>query len=243
MSRTQSTRSTTLPAPDAAGDRFWNAPLAMAALAHEIRNPLLSVSANMELLLDQLESHDPRRRCVDRALAEVDRLAAVIDRLVDFAASHRPELRPAPLVPFLREALVREGESRPSLATDLSVASGLAEVVVLLDAELLGRVVANLVDNAAQAMDGAGCLRVGVERGAESGTVSVRFEDEGPGVPEALRDSIFEPFVTTRASGTGLGLPTSRRIARAHGGELTAVAGEGGRFELVLPLSGEGRSP
>lgn len=223
-------------------DLVWSAPLAMATIAHEIRNPLLSVSANMELLRDQLDRHDPRRRCVDRALADVDRLSAVVDRLVDFASTHRPNLERCRLDEFLDEVLDRERAAFPGCVIELELNamasdSRADDCEVELDAELLGRVVSNLVRNAIESMHGEGRVRVSVER-RESDEAIVVFEDEGDGVSSGLAERIFEPFVTTKPAGTGLGLPFSRRIARVHGGDLRAVAQRGGRFELVLPIAG-----
>ncbi len=222
-------------------DLVWSAPLAMATIAHEIRNPLLSVSANMELLRDQLDGHDPRRRCVDRALADVDRLSGVVDRLVDFASTHRPELARHRLVTFLEDVLDGERASFPDCSIELDPTSDAPDrrverCEVDIDAELLGRVVSNLIRNAAESTQGEGRVRVFLEAG-ESDDVRVVFEDDGEGIASGFAERIFEPFVTTKPAGTGLGLPFSRRIARVHGGDLRAVAKRGGRFELVLPIA------
>jgi signal transduction histidine kinase len=100
----------------------------------------------------------------------------------------------------------------------------------------LKQVVLHLVANARQAMPDGGTVTVGVATGPEHATVTVA--DEGPGVPEGSREQIFEPFVTTRADGTGLGLAVSRAIARRHGGDLGLEAGgPGARFVLRLPLA------
>lgn len=233
--------------PDAQQDLLWNAPLAMAAIAHEIRNPLLAASANMELLHDQMDPHDPRRRCVDRALGEVDRLSGVVDRLVDFATTHQPELERLELVAFIRETVATEIETlrdgahgdahyHVDIVTD-DVEPG-ADCAANVDPKLLARVVANLLRNAVESMSEGGRVAITIERSSAS-EMLIRVEDDGAGVPTGMGDRIFQPFVTTKANGTGLGLSFSRRIARVHGGELRAIERKGGGcFELTVPLAG-----
>ena len=231
------------PASSDAGssDFVWSAPLAMAAIAHEVRNPLLSVSANLELLSEQLDPHDARRRCVDRAMVEVDRLSGVVDRLVDFATNHRPVRRVVSLVEVLERALEEEGPTLADAGVHVVCEHEGASPLVAVDAELLQRALVNLVRNAREAMERGGRLGIRILARASEGAASsgreivVIFDDEGPGVAAGMAARVFEPFVTTKATGTGLGLPLSRRIVRAHGGDLVAIERKGGRFELSLP--------
>ena len=217
-------------------EQLWNAPLAMATIAHDIRNPLLSVSANIELLQNQLDRHDPRRRCADRALTEVDRLSGVVDRLVEFASTHRADLERVNLGAFIREATDRERDRVTSPAVQVELDGEDTDVEVFLDPRLMMRVIANLVRNAVESMPEGGRVHVSIwQEGPRE--VLVRIDDEGEGVKAGMAETIFEPFVTTKSTGTGLGLPFSRRIARVHGGDLRAVERRGGRFELRLPVA------
>ncbi len=104
------------------------------------------------------------------------------------------------------------------------------------DEGLLTAAVVNLLKNAIQASPEGEQVTI---RGAmRDGTFLVEVEDRGPGVPEAQRAQIFEPFFTTREKGTGLGLPLARKIARAHGGELSLVpSSRGAHFRLEVPVS------
>ena len=228
---------------DTQQEQLWNAPLAMAAIAHEIRNPLLAVSANMELLHEQMDAHDPRRRCVDRALSEVDRLSGVVDRLVEFASTQRPELERVSLSEFTLDAVTRErrlleheAEAGAACTIELQGVEG-CDVEVSIDRQLVSRVVANLLRNAADAAGERGRVVVSVEVDDEAAVAVLRVEDDGPGVAGGMGERIFEPFVTTKSNGTGLGLPFSRRIARAHGGDLVAHEGRSGRFDWTIPLA------
>jgi signal transduction histidine kinase len=117
---------------------------------------------------------------------------------------------------------------------DLSLAPELPPVMA--DARQIEQAVGNLAQNALQAMPEGGRLTLGTRRVRDQVEITVR--DTGPGVPEELRARIFEPFYSTKASGTGLGLPLVREITAAHGGQcsLESAPGEGSCFVLSLPL-------
>jgi two-component system sensor histidine kinase HydH len=145
-------------------------------------------------------------------LANID-LASEIDRGLRLA---RPELDPA------RVTVEVESES---------------SCPVRADAQRLQQVVLNLVLNAAQAMPGGGTLRVRTSRDGREARVV--FQDTGPGLDPAVRERIFEPFVTTKEKGSGLGLAVARRIVEEHGGTISAgdAPGGGAAIEIRLPLA------
>src|SRR5262249_26460167 len=95
------------------------------------------------------------------------------------------------------------------------------------DVDQLRLVFTNLVLNAAQAMDGRGRIHIGAAL-PDDGSIEFLVSDSGPGIPVELRERVFEPFFTTKVRGTGLGLPTARRIVEAHGGTMTIVEPPGG---------------
>ena len=109
------------------------------------------------------------------------------------------------------------------------------------DAEMIQRVFVNLLLNAAQAMEGSGQIEIEVRSAAETSSgCTIKVRDSGPGVPVAQRDTLFEPFVTTKSSGTGLGLSIARRLVELHGGRLALADPEdgwGAVFEIELPLT------
>jgi signal transduction histidine kinase len=110
------------------------------------------------------------------------------------------------------------------------------DLVVDADAELIRATVLNLLINAAQALDGDGRINLKVAQQGEAAVIEI--QDNGPGIPPDMRERVFEPFVTTKARGGGLGLPIARRTAELHGGSLTLVSppGQGTVMRLALPL-------
>jgi len=146
-----------------------------------------------------------------------------------------PKLAPHSLRAIVRDVVDPLRRVFPSLAVEVRVPD---ELVLAIDERMLSQVIENLVSNALQAVDGKG-TRVIVESRIEPEAVVLEVRDDGPGVPPALREEIFEPFVTTKTRGTGLGLPIARKNVAAHDGTLTlGTAPEGGAsFRVQLPLS------
>lgn len=203
-----------------------------AVAAHEIRNPLSVIQATVELLRERLgERLDERgHQALLDVLGEVQRLRRLTEDLLDLSAQRPLQRGPVELGALLAEVARTAERTFPGVRVALEAPDPLA-----LDADgaRLRQVFANLVANAAQAQ-GEG--QVTVRAGRDGATAVVRVEDQGPGVPEALRASLFELFVTTREGGTGLGLAISRRLVEAHGGTLALVpSARGATFEVRLP--------
>jgi two-component system sensor histidine kinase HydH len=198
-----------------------------SVMAHELRNPLASLKGHAQLLAEDLEGK-PKAKA-ERVVAEAERLEALTSSLLDFVRDgplDAGEVTPA-------ELAARAVEHLGTARVEIDVAD--APRALRGDVPRLVRAVANLVDNAWKASpDGAAvALRV-VE---EPGAVRIEVRDHGAGLPPGSEASIFEPFVTTRTKGTGLGLAVSRRIAEQHGGTLTAMnhPGGGALFTLRWP--------
>ncbi len=193
-----------------------------ATVAHEIRNPLAGVSAAVQVVASTLAPDDARRAALLKVQEQVQRLGNLVGDLLSLSkpvAMNPRELDPAALARAIAESEQGTVEVR---------GAGL----VLADASLLTQVIFNLTQNAWQA--GARTVRVDVE-----GT-ALRVLDDGPGVPPELRERIFEPFFTTKTRGTGLGLPTARKIVDAMGGTLRVCDSPlgGACFEVQLPQPG-----
>jgi two-component system sensor histidine kinase PilS (NtrC family) len=206
-----------------------------AGLAHEVRNPLASLSGAVELLRADLPAGDASaRKLTDIVLRETARLNRLVSDFLTYAKPGPGRLEPVALEPLfdeLRQLLASAQELRVEL--DLQLQSGLA---VLGNPDQLRQVFWNLLRNAAEAQPRD--ARVGVCAVEAGGSwVEIAIEDRGDGIPPDALEHIFEPFYTTKARGTGLGLATVHRVIEAHGGRLAVSSklGEGTTVQVVLP--------
>jgi two-component system sensor histidine kinase PilS (NtrC family) len=214
-----------------------------AAIAHEIRNPLASISGSLQVLQSVARGDDQQARLMDIALREVDRLNALIE---DFLAYARPrELILAPVdIGELLEETVALVKGAPDAKAALHFTIELCpERRIEADENALRQVIWNLIRNAVDAMEGEGTIVVSTTT-VFAGTESVPYleltvQDSGPGLDDEAMSRLFEPFFTTKAQGTGLGLATVHRIVEAHQGMIWAEdvsGGEGALFRLMLPV-------
>ncbi len=195
-----------------------------AEIAHEVGNPLNAVSLSVERLA-MLDDADRRARVVARLREQLTELAGIVDRLRDLTRPLVPE--PAPVA--LDELLATVVGEVPELCLEVE---GIAGLQLVTDRALLGEVLRNLALNAAQA--GAAHLSVAL-RSRDGGMLRLSLRDDGPGISEDQADQVFSWFHTTRATGSGLGLPHSRRVAQALGGSLELAAPRPATFILSLP--------
>lgn len=210
-----------------------------AGLAHEVRNPLASISGCVELLRGVRGLSEEDGRILDIVLRETGRLDALLTRFLEFSRPTPPSRRPA-------DAAAVAGETLDMFAADpgaagIALERALAPAPTVFDPDQLRQVVLNLLSNAAQALRESGKGgRIRVACGpAPDGGAELSVEDDGPGIPPAVAARVFTPFFTTKAKGTGLGLAVVQRIVDAHGGtvSLQSTPGEGARFVVRLPPS------
>jgi two-component system sensor histidine kinase PilS (NtrC family) len=208
------------------------------SIAHEIRNPRGAIVNSIAVLRRPGAAPDPR--LLQIVTEEADRLDRIIREFLLFA---RPPARAAAACD-LRELvddtilLFRRDEGLPdNIVITLHAATDLP--LVVLDPSQIRQVLWNLLRNAADAMQGAGAIDVRVSHAPDGATVEVSVTDDGEGIADA--ELVFEPFYTTRPSGTGLGLPIVARIVRDHGGavSVTNVPHRGARFSILLPVTPE----
>ena len=211
-------------------------------LAHEIKNPLGGIRGAAQLLERQLTSDD-LREYTEVIISETDRLAALVDTLL--GPGGPPNTRPANIHELL-EYVIRliEAEAPGRLSIYREYDPGLPDL--MLDRDQVVQAVLNVVRNAVAALGGHGHIvvrtrathnyTIGLKRHPVIATVEI--EDDGPGIPEELQDSIFYPLVTSREEGTGLGLPAAQELLSRHGG-LIEFESRPGRtlFLLRIPLS------
>jgi signal transduction histidine kinase len=212
-----------------------------AKVAHEIRNPLGSISLNLELLEDELrspgsESGEEGQRLVGAIQGQVDTLNAVVEEYLRFARLPAPKMEVVQVEDLLRDLLVflREETEDRGITVKLDVSEEIPPVQA--DPRQLRQALLNLVRNACEAMPAGGTLTVSARQGKKG--IETILADTGPGIPAEDLPRIFEPFFTTKAEGTGLGLAIARQIALAHGGDLAceSAPGAGATFILQLPL-------
>ncbi len=216
-----------------------------ARVAHELRNPLSTIRLNAEMLREDLDSAGAS----PEALELLDAIRAEVERLSALTADYLRVTREAAGVDgvdaraVLRDVVAQLG---PELGRDgIAIETDGDPVWVGIGDAPLRQVLLNLVRNAHQAITegrdterGSGGATIRLRTRVENGIGVIAVEDDGPGVAATVTGRLFEPFVTTRASGTGLGLNICRQIALAHGGEVVLAASEPGRstvFEVRLP--------
>lgn len=230
-------------------------------LAHEIKNPLTPIQLAVQEIQQRCPDTDPAyRKLVDATREIVEDEVGTLRRLVtefsNFARLPQAQLQQSDLCEFLQslqrrfEAYDEEDGTLDSVATRLSPVGSLKVTLELpdkpalahLDAQMLGRALLNLVRNAMQATLATGQAdgRVMIRLTRDDDYWVINVDDNGPGIPPSMRDSVFDPYVTTKTDGTGLGLAITKKIVVEHGGTIAAESsGLGGaRLEVRLPVAG-----
>ena len=218
-----------------------------AGLAHEIRNPLGVIKGSAEMLHQKLgESNPLASELAGYISSETNRLSALVTRFLDFARPLHAELSPREITAVLDRALHSVSLSLTRKDEDLVRVERQYEPnlpMVPLDESLSEQAFVNLIQNAYDAMSGGGgTLRVLAARAksANQAGVEVRIEDTGPGIPDELREQIFNPFVTTKKTGVGLGLSIVSRIIDGHHGSIRLESGlKGAGFVMFFPVNAE----
>jgi len=218
-----------------------------AGLAHEIRNPLGVIKGSAEMLHQKLEGSNPlASELAGYISSEVNRASALVTRFLDFARPLRTETRLQQVTVLLDQAL--NSVSGQWQGGKVSVRREYGDDLPLLplDEKLCEQAFVNLVQNAYEAMDArGGSLRVKVSAARSNGRngIEVRLDDSGPGVPVEMRDQIFNPFVTTKKTGVGLGLSIVSKIVDEHHGaiRLESAEGNGAGFVIFFPAEEETR--
>ena len=210
-------------------------------LAHEIKNPLSTIRLNMELLAEDLaEPASPRDR---RALAKIDlvqrecqRLQDLLDDFLNFTRVRAPRLEPTDLNRQINQVLTFFAPQAREAGIDVICYFDPELPSVLLESESFHRALLNLVLNAQQAMPDGGQL---VVRTTSVGSrVAIYLIDTGCGMDARTLAQVFDTFFSTKPGGSGLGLPTTRKIIEAHGGRIDVESepGQGTKFTIELPV-------
>jgi len=210
-----------------------------AGLAHEIRNPMGSIRGAVEVLRESLRPQGDDRRLMEIILRETDRLDGIITEFLEFSRPRNLARVETDLVGILEEILLLLSHQSPT-SVRIVREYGEPTVKASVDPGQIRQAVWNLCRNALEAMPQGGELRVLArpeQSGPGAGSVEIAVEDTGVGVTADQLPHLFEPFYTTKPSGTGLGLANVHRIVEDHGGEIRVESqpGIGTRFTIIFP--------
>ena len=233
-----------------------------SGLAHEIKNPLSTIGLNAQLLAEGIEdagldaeAKGRLSRRIGSLRREVERLRGILTDFLQFAGELRLNRAPADLAQVTEELADFFLPQAEHHGVRLRTETGGASLQATVDVPLIKQAILNLMLNAVQAMSpggsgtasteapGAGELILRAHRSRDQDgkpTVLIHVIDTGPGIPPESLEKIFQPYFTTKSGGTGLGLPTTRRLIEAHGGRLDVYTqqGKGSDFTIVLPAEG-----
>jgi len=228
-----------------------------AVIAHEIRNPLASLSGSIQMLSSDLSSFldEHSQRLMKITMREADRLNNIITDFLDYSSPPNLDRQSTNLNEIINE-VVTLLRSSPKLPGGVDIKINVQEgLLAYVDQEGIKQVIWNILLNAVDVMPDGGTLSIDASR--ETGSyqnrlpssidlggdkeypwVRINIEDTGEGIEDDVMENIFEPFFTTKTKGTGLGLPSAKKIVESHGGKIEAISnpGKGSSFILWLPV-------
>ena len=230
-------------------DRLASLGTLIASLAHEIRNPLVSIKTFTQLLPERIDDAEFRDYFLKVASGEIDRLTGLINELLGFArpSELRPQGEDINAIIDKMEVLVSTEARKKNVALTKNCAADLPQIKV--DAEQIKQVLLNILLNAIQSTNGEGkiwietrLVQVPIEDKNET-YIQVEIRDTGMGIPKENLERIFDPFFSTRTDGSGLGLAISHQIIHEHGGfiQVDSEVGKGTSFKVHLPLKPGGK--
>ena len=220
-------------------ERFLSLGTLASGLHHEIKNPLTALSIHVQLLEKRLRDPSPRKpveELIGVVKSEVLRLNGVLESFRDFASLQRLAVQPADVDALLgdvaRLIAPQAGQQHVEIAVE-SPATDLPRVP--LDVEKIKQGVLNLVINALEAMPDGGSLVLSAA--ARDGELIIEVSDSGPGIPPEIQPSLFKPYFSTKAQGTGMGLALTEKLVGQHGGRIEfRTDPRGTTFSIAIPL-------
>jgi signal transduction histidine kinase len=208
-----------------------------AEIAHEIRNPLMVVRLLFDSLKLDVQEDENNQKDLSVIREKLNHLEQIAGRILEFGKSRESFRKVVKLREILEDAVVLVRLKLEQSRINLCWENPAQEAEVFVDKGQIQQVLLNLMLNAVEVMPEGGDLKLDTE--IVDGRAQIYVKDQGSGIPEGLRDRIFESFLTGKRDGTGLGLTISKRIMRAHDGDLELVESgtDGTTFRLILPLS------
>jgi len=214
----------------------------VATVAHEIRNPLGSIRGSVEILSDDIPADSPRHEFVNIIQAETNRLDSIVNTYLEYSTPRKPRTVPGNLAALVHDVV----NDFPIPSAAIEIQTDLPEKLEAeFDPDQIRRVLLNLLRNAFEAMPDTGTITISGARSDHTATLDI--SDTGPGISPDLQAQLFQPFVSDKASGSGLGLSLSREIVEAHGGRLELIPAHppeaGAHFRITLPADGQTENP
>ncbi len=208
-----------------------------AHMAHEIKNPLASISVGIEFIYSSLKDDDPKKKHLGVILKEIQRLDRLIKNLLSFARRPPLKRKKLNLKELIEEIVIFHNQEFKEKKIELKLDLPDKDVYAFADEDQIKEVFENLIRNAIEAMPDGGELKIKVGE-KSGGVVSIMIEDTGPGIEPSELQHIFEPFYTTKKGGSGLGLSIVHRVIEDHGGRISVESekGKGTRFIIDLPV-------
>jgi PAS domain S-box-containing protein len=210
-----------------------------AIVAHEIRNPLVTIGGFAKSLSDDLHDDDPNKKYVGIIFDEVQRLERVVKDLLDFAKPIKMDRKEVSLKDVVNQAvdMIQPAAEKAGIAVRSRITTN--TMPVRIDPDLIRQLLLNLMSNAMEAMTDGGVLRIIASQRTDD--IKITVSDTGTGIPEEFLDKLFEPFFTSKPSGTGLGLAIVKSIVSQHAGtiEVDSKLEEGTSFIITIPKNPE----
>ena len=206
-----------------------------AGLAHEIKNPLASITGSIQLLREEIPFESGRDKLMQIILREADRLSALVGNFLLFARPPSGKSVPIELDTAIPETIRLVEQDRRFRDTVTIEQSGPGGVWIVMDPDHFRQILWNLLLNAVEAIDGAGAVGVSTDR-TKDGHVAIRISDNGCGISETEMQNIFDPFYTSKPHGTGLGLSIVHSILESYDGwlEVESRPGQGTHFTMKI---------
>lgn len=209
-------------------------------LAHEIKNPLTPIQLTVQHMKDKYEGDDPEYgklldECSEIVSDEIESLRTLVREFSEFARMPKLSLSPGNLNDLVEE--VRKLYPKDNISLELE--SSLPQLI--FDLEKMRRVLINLIENGLDSIQEKGAGTINIKTRLQNNFALIHYSDTGNGIPDEIKEKIFEPYFSTKKSGMGLGLAIVKRIIEEHGGRISveSVEGEGTTFNIELPINNE----
>jgi PAS domain S-box-containing protein len=209
-----------------------------SGVAHEVKNPINAIVVHLEVLRQKMKEIDPdTRRHVDVISSEIQRLDRVVQTLVDFTRPVELRLSDIDMRKVVEDVVILASPAAEKHNVLIEREAAPDTLPVRIDVDLVKQAVLNIVLNGVQAMPNGGTLRLTVKREGDGALIGVR--DQGAGIPDNIRDKIFNLYFTTKSGGSGIGLAMAYRVVQLHHGsvEFSTIIDHGTTFYLRFPLA------